>query len=87
MTHSHTPHAWLWPDRTIGKRESRILREEHNEAINQRAELLEALEAIRAGFLNGSIKWTKPRQSDSDPYHPANTLMTAAIAKATEVKP
>jgi hypothetical protein len=45
-------------------------------------ELLSALKAIQAGFLDGSIQWTKKRVSDSDPYHPANTLMNAAIAKA-----
>lgn len=28
------PRSWLWPDRTIGKRESGRLREEHNEAVN-----------------------------------------------------
>lgn len=26
--------SWLWPDRTIGKRESRLLREEHNKLVN-----------------------------------------------------
>jgi len=36
----HTPKPWLWPNRTISKQESGILREEHNEAINQREELL-----------------------------------------------
>jgi hypothetical protein len=41
-THAHTypekreptGRTWLWPDRPIGKRESRQLREEHNKAIN-----------------------------------------------------
>jgi hypothetical protein len=27
--------SWLWPDRVIGKRESRLLREEHNALINK----------------------------------------------------
>ena len=26
--------SWLWPDRTIGKRESRELRNEHNALVN-----------------------------------------------------
>ena len=34
---------WLWPDHAIGKRESRRLRDEHNEAVNLNAEMLEAL--------------------------------------------
>ena len=28
------PHCWLWPDHTIGERESRTLREEHNALAN-----------------------------------------------------
>jgi hypothetical protein len=46
-------------------------------------EMLAALELIQAGFRDGAIKWAKPRQSDSDPYHPANTAMCNAISKAT----
>lgn len=45
-------------------------------------ELLDALYAIHNAFLAGEIKWKNPRQSDSDPYHPANIKMSAAIAKA-----
>ncbi len=37
-------HAWLWPDRVIGKRESRRLREEQNALVNSHADLLAALE-------------------------------------------
>ena len=44
--------------------------------------LLEALKAFEAGFRDGNIQWTKPRQSDNDAYHPANTLMCNAIANA-----
>ena len=46
------------------------------------AELLEALKAFDSGLRDGSIQFTKKRQADSDPYHPANTLMCAAFAKA-----
>lgn len=46
-----------------------------------------ALKAFEAGLADGSIKWAKPRQSDSDPYHPANTLMCAALALVDEQKP
>lgn len=41
-----------------------------------------ALDALVAGFVDGSIKFTKKRWADSDPHHPANVLMCAAIAKA-----
>lgn len=41
--------------------------------------LREALEAIDAGFKDGSIRWRKSRQADSDPYHPANTLLCKAL--------
>lgn len=39
-----------------------------------------ALEAIDAGFLDGSIKFTHKRKSSDEPYHKANMLMTAALA-------
>ena len=45
-------------------------------------ELLAALEAIDRGLQEGRIKFTKKRQSDSDPYHSENMLMTSAIRKA-----
>lgn len=51
-------------------------------AVN--AELLAALQVIETGFSDGSIKWTKPRQADNEPYHTANVLMTAALAKAQQ---
>lgn len=44
--------AWLWPDRHIGKRESRKLREEHNALYNEHARLIAALEEIDSeGYL------------------------------------
>ena len=45
--------TWLWPDRTIGKRESRVLRDEHNDAINTLEELLAACERVLR-----SIEWS-----------------------------
>lgn len=51
-------------------------------AVNAHEELVAAIKAVQEGFRDGSIKWAKPRQSDSDPYHKANTLMCEAIAKA-----
>lgn len=45
-------------------------------------DLLDALQAILKGFVDGEIKWAKPRRSDSDPYHPANVKLMAALAKA-----
>jgi hypothetical protein len=41
-----TGRAWLWPDHVIGKREARRLREEHNAAVNERADLLAALQSV-----------------------------------------
>ena len=57
---------------------------ESNDAILIAAapDLLAALRALEAGFADGSIQFAKKRQADSDPYHPANILMCAAIAKA-----
>lgn len=47
-------------------------------------ELYEALKAIRDAFIKGEIKFTKVRQADKDPYHPANIKMSAALAKVEQ---
>ena len=39
-------HAFHWPDHVISKRESRRIRDEHNELFNSHAELLEALRRL-----------------------------------------
>jgi hypothetical protein len=38
--------CWLWPDRTIGKVESRILRDEHNALVNESAALREQVATL-----------------------------------------
>jgi len=48
----------------------------------QNADLLAALKTILTGFENGDFKRTRPRQSDSDPYHPALLAARAAIQQA-----
>ena len=45
-------------------------------------DLYEALIEIQKGFAAGEIKFTRKRQSDSNPYHKANVLMCKALAKA-----
>jgi hypothetical protein len=40
-----TTKSWLWPDRAIGQKEARQLREEHNAVVNSHTELLEACES------------------------------------------
>lgn len=40
-------HAWLWPNRAIGKVESGSLREEHNRAINALADAQAENERLR----------------------------------------
>ncbi len=42
--------SWLWPDHVIGKRESRRLREEHNETVNAGAGLADALREVAESF-------------------------------------
>jgi len=37
-----------WPDRTIGKRESRLIREQNNKPANEHAELIAALDLATA---------------------------------------
>lgn len=38
--------SWLWPDRVICKRESRELRDEHNNLVNIKNKLVEALQSL-----------------------------------------
>lgn len=54
-----TAAPWLWPDRTIGKRESRELREEQNRLVNRLAELEEVLTAARR-----AVKYSKLAEAD-----------------------
>ena len=44
-------------------------------------EMLVALEAVCQAFANGELKFTKRRNGNDAPYHPANVLLTAALAK------
>jgi hypothetical protein len=44
-------------------------------------ELYAALNAVLTGFETGEFKRTRPRQSDTDPYHPALVAARAALAK------
>lgn len=55
--------------------------EAHARLVAAAPDLLAALEAFDRGLYDGSIKFTKTRQSDDDPYHPANTLMCTAFSK------
>lgn len=78
--------SWLWPDRTIGKKESRVLREEHNAVVNLNADLLvacnQALEALRnVPFVGGVYD-----QQHSDTQLAADQSLTAAISKAEGMK-
>jgi len=57
-------------------------REANARLIAATPDLFEALEAVEQGLLDGSIRFTRRRQAESDPYHPANTLMSRALAKA-----
>lgn len=45
-------------------------------------EMLEALKAIEQGLIDGSIAFVKRRQSENDPFHKANILLTSALSKA-----
>lgn len=69
--------SWLWPDRTIGKRESRKLREEHNALVNLNAELMEALKRTEQAL---AFYVEDKGESDIEALHEAR----AAIARATK---
>ena len=50
---------WLWPDHSIGKRDSRGLREDHNATVNQHAEMLELLQrAMTLRRTPSALGWT-----------------------------
>jgi hypothetical protein len=68
---------WHWPDHMIGKRESRVLREEHNQVVNLNCDLVAALEALHSCHRAFSLKneWTV---LDDD----ARKLAEEALAKA-----
>ena len=50
----------------------------------QNAELRDALKVIMQGFESGDFQRRRPRQSDTDPYHPALVRASAALAQAEE---
>lgn len=64
--------AWLWPDRAIGKREARRLREEQNALFNSHCELLEAVKLALP--MMEAIHEVPPRRA---------RLLRRAIANAT----
>jgi len=49
-TNTRTAKSWLWPDRTIGKMESRVLRDEHNALVNEVATLRARCERLEAAL-------------------------------------
>jgi hypothetical protein len=70
--------SWLWPDHNIGKRESRKLREEHNEVVEEHAELLAA-----AQFYVANCPQRSRFNHDRDCDGPLCRMFRNAIAKAT----
>lgn len=69
--------SWLWPDRNIGKRESRQLREEHNRTVNSHADLLAALREVAAMLADHP-----DAQRGNSKVHYLMHATSAAIAKA-----
>jgi len=65
----------------------RIMDDANARLIAAAPDLLAALIAVSNGFADGSIQWARQRQADSDPYHKANSLMCAAIDRATKGDP
>lgn len=59
--------TWLWPDRNIGKRESRRLREEHNAAISAAFELADTAKTVL-------IRLDLEAKEHPDTPFPANAL-------------
>ena len=77
---SESKHStWLWPDRTIGKRESRALRDEHNRLINSHAKLLEAIEQSLTAY--GALGYMRPKEYAQRRFDEINRVLSAAIEK------
>ena len=71
--------SFLWPDHIIGKGESRRIREEHNAAINDMSELLEALRETLAWMEDCLMDRGHPEL----PSRRAYDIVRNAVAKAT----
>jgi hypothetical protein len=71
--------TWLWPNRTIGKAESGVLREEHNAAVNENAELLVAASDAVASLNYAATVLQAPSSSS---LRENLAALRAAIAKA-----
>lgn len=71
--------AFHWPDRVIGKRESRRIRDEHNALFNSHAELLAACRRIMDCAERGLTDAMSARDFAD--------LVEDALAKATEGTP
>jgi len=67
--------SWLWPDRQIGKRESRELREEHNALVNHHETLREILQEfvedveLAYGIHDGDGELTGEIDEDAMDWH------------------
>jgi hypothetical protein len=72
--------AFHWPDREIGKRESRLIRDEHNALYNSHAELLVAISALAEAYFPWAGAVAKTQGESSLAAHVRNAR--AAIAKA-----
>lgn len=74
--------TWLWPDRAIGKRESRELREAHNATVNMAAELLHELLATKSWMEDCMLE----RQQRGLPSRERYEAVAAIIAKAHQAR-
>ena len=70
QTREEAIEAWNAPNAKIADLEAKL------------AEALAACEGILRAFEKGDFKRTRPRQAETDPYHPALVDLRAAIAKA-----
>lgn len=78
QTDTNKATSWLWPDRTIGKRESRDLREEHNALVNSHAELVDLIRDINTRMAK-ALPLTWPRA-----FQTLKIRIDDAIAAATD---
>lgn len=79
--------SWLWPDKVIGKRESRRLRDEHNALANSHDKLLAVCKAIDPNKLEALADWIDCKYAgDPNPEVQADLRSWAKQARAAIAK-
>ncbi len=75
---------WHWPNKTIGKRESGEMREEHNALGNSEHALAGAVAELLATFHNSDVQQFMKERGDVAQYHKAIREAAKALRESVE---